>query len=134
MLVNSCLIRLGHRVEGDPLTSAARRLLQEHTWPGNVRELFNVVERALIMTGGRLPFSADDFPQLGGHEGEAVTGEELFKLPPTGIDYEELQRSIVKQALAMTLGNQSSAARLLNVSRARFRTLHGLLGEEDDGE
>jgi DNA-binding NtrC family response regulator len=133
MLVNSCIARLGHRVEGEILTQAARRLLQEHTWPGNVRELFNVVERALIMKGGQMPFTADDFPQLGGHEAPLSEGEDLFKLPPTGIDYEQLQRSIVRQALELTMGNQSSAARLLNVSRARFRTLQGLLGNESGG-
>ncbi|NTV13878.1 MAG: sigma-54-dependent Fis family transcriptional regulator [Desulfobulbaceae bacterium] len=128
-LVRHCLEKLGsRRVEGEILTPAAQRLLQEYAWPGNVRELFNVVERAMIMKGGPLPFSSDDFPYLGGNEaGPALAGEEIFRLPATGIDYEELQRSIVRQALELTSSNQSSAARLLRVSRQRFRTLLGLL-------
>jgi DNA-binding NtrC family response regulator len=132
MLVSRCVERLGYRVEGDVLTSAAQRLLKEYSWPGNVRELFNVLERALIIKDGRMPLTADDFPQLGGHAVARPAGVEIFRIPPTGIDYEELQRSIVRQALEMTMGNQSSAARLLNVSRARFRTLLGLLNGEGD--
>jgi len=127
-LVRHCLETLGNRrVEGEILTPAALRLLQEYAWPGNVRELFNVVERAMIMKNGATPFSSDDFPYLGGGAGVPALGEEIFRLPAVGLDYEELQRSIVRQALELTAGNQSSAARLLRVSRQRFRTLLGLL-------
>ncbi len=131
-LVRHCVAKHGERPpDGDLLTPAALRLLQNHPWPGNVRELFNAVERAMIMKGGGGPFSSDDFPHL--HRTETglqpVDVDKLFTLPATGIDYEELQRSIVSQALDLTQGNQSAAARLLGVSRARFRTLLSLLGE-----
>jgi len=132
-LIRHCLEKLGKpRVEGEILTPAAQRLLQEYAWPGNVRELFNVVERAMIMKGGATPFSSDDFPYLdGGAAGLPAAGDEIFRLPATGLDYEELQRSIVRQALDLTAGNQSSAARLLRVSRQRFRTLLGLLEPQE---
>lgn len=132
-LVRHCLEKLSNkRMEGDILTPAAQRLLQEYAWPGNVRELFNVVERALIMKSGAIPFSSDDFPYLGSQEVRALpSGDEIFRLPATGLDYEELQRSIVRQALELTVGNQSSAARLLRVSRQRFRTLLGLLEPQE---
>ncbi|MFH1021295.1 MAG: sigma-54 dependent transcriptional regulator [Pseudomonadota bacterium] len=131
-LVRHCLAKLGNRqVEGEILTPAALRLLQEYAWPGNVRELFNVVERAMIMKGGATPFSSDDFPYLGGREAMPLSGDDVFRLPATGLDYEELQRSIVRQALELTAGNQSSAARLLRVSRQRFRTLLGLLEPQE---
>jgi DNA-binding NtrC family response regulator len=78
------------------------------------------------------PLSSDDFTHLnGGAKGAPRISAETFTLPPEGLDYDELQRTIVKQALEQTGGNQSSAARLLNVTRARFRTLTGLL---DDAE
>ena len=119
----------GRRAPGEPLTPAAQRLLAEHPWPGNIRELFNAVERAIIIKGGALPLSSDDFAGLGGPPPALPgTGGRLFTVPPGGFDYEELQRDIVNQALSLTAGNQSSAARLLHVSRARFRTLLGLLG------
>ena len=131
VLVGHCLTKLGYRAEGEILTPAAVRLLQEYNWPGNVRELFNVVERAMILKGGKTPLSSDDFPHLARSGGSSAATAELFKLPASGIDYEEMQRSIVRQALEMTMGNQSAAARLLNVSRARFRTLLGLLADEN---
>ena len=131
-LVRHCVEKLGNRpVEGEVLTPAAQRQLQDYSWPGNVRELFNVVERAMIMKGGATPFSSDDFPQLGWEEAISRPIDELFRIPPSGLDYEELQRSIVRQALELTAGNQSASARLLKVSRQRFRTLLGLLEEKE---
>jgi transcriptional regulator with GAF, ATPase, and Fis domain len=115
----------------DIMTPAAAKLLQSYSWPGNVRELFNVMERAMIMKGGEMPLTSDDFPHLLNQVRPVEQEGDIFKLPPTGIDYEELQRSIVRQSLELTMGNQSAAARLLNVSRARFRTLLGLLADEN---
>jgi transcriptional regulator with PAS, ATPase and Fis domain len=89
------------------------------------------VERAMIMKGGKMPLSSDDFPHLAEQSIPVESSDDLFTLPATGIDYEELQRSIVRQSLEMTMGNQSAAARLLNVSRARFRTLLGLIADKN---
>ncbi|MCK9171995.1 MAG: sigma-54 dependent transcriptional regulator [Desulfuromonas thiophila] len=126
-LVRHCVEKLaGSPPPADLLTPAALRLLQEYPWPGNVRELFNAVERAYILKGAG-PFNSDDFLQLTPQQHAPVAVTDLFQLPPAGIDYEELQRAIVRQSLEMTGNNQSAAARLLRVSRARFRTLLGLL-------
>lgn len=134
-LVRYCLEKLdGRTIEGEILTPAAQRLLHEYPWPGNIRELFNTVERAMIMKGGATPFSSDDFPYLADRESAPPVGDDIFKLPATGLDYEALQQSIVRQALEMTAGNQSAAARLLRVSRARFRTLLGLLEQQSPEE
>lgn len=43
-------MNLPHRPEPAP---GAMEKLAEYTWPGNVRELQNIVERALIVSGGR---------------------------------------------------------------------------------
>ena len=44
-----------HAKDGLPfaLTSQAQELLQSYPWPGNVRELENVVQRAVVLSGGR---------------------------------------------------------------------------------
>jgi two-component system response regulator FlrC len=34
------------------LTEAAIEKLEAHAWPGNVRELENVLQRALVLSGG----------------------------------------------------------------------------------
>ncbi len=128
-LVHHCLEKLGALPQkGETLTPAAGKMLQQYGWPGNIRELFNAVERAVIMKSGSGPLTSDDFSHLRDPLSQPrMTTDSPFVIPPEGLDYDQLQRSIVKQSLDMTMGNQSSAARLLNVTRARFRTLLGLL-------
>ena len=132
-LAYHCLEKLGSLPQNSEImTPAARKLLQQYRWPGNIRELFNAIERAVIMKSGEGPLTSDDFSHLQDPIAKGtVATDGTFVIPTGGIDYDQLQRSIVKQSLAMTLGNQSSAARLLNVTRARFRTLLGLLEGDD---
>jgi len=44
-----------------------------------------------------------------------------FQLPPDGIDIEEVERELIRQALEMAEGNQSRAARLLRLGVDAFR-------------
>lgn len=104
------------------LTQGACQKLLEYPWPGNVRELANVMERATILTRqtGRITSEALSFLQIqppeGNHNG-------LFNLPPNGIQLQEVQISLVKQALEAAGNNQTAAAKLLGLSRAKFRVL-----------
>ena len=128
-LVSHCLQRQNIKLPTTLLTPAAQQLLQNYRWPGNVRELFNAVERAVILKNGTAPFNSDDFLHIKAAEPLRDDGG-TFRIPAGGIDYDQLQRTIVKQVLEMANGNQSSAARLLGVTRARFRTLQGLLDND----
>ena len=111
-----------HELNGDFLTPGATRLLKEFSWPGNARELANTIERALILKSGALPITSDDlfFLCISGNSKPSVEG--LFKLPPGGINFDDIESEIIKQAMEMTANNQSAAARLLGLTRARFRT------------
>jgi transcriptional regulator with GAF, ATPase, and Fis domain len=115
----------------EALTPGAAKSLQDYPWPGNVRELANALERAIILKSGNLPVTSDDLAFLRSESRAQVQVDSLFKLPPTGIEFEKLQRTIIRQALDLTSGNQSGAARLLGLTRARFRTLLKLLEAED---
>ena len=53
----------------------------------------------------------------------ATTIEASSRLPADGIDLEELESSLLQQALDLSDNNQSAAARLLGLSRAKVRTL-----------
>jgi transcriptional regulator with PAS, ATPase and Fis domain len=100
------------------LTSAAKRKLQDYTWPGNVRELRNVIERAMIFTENPALDSADI--QLQGSD--PYTPEKIGPaLINEGLSFEELEKLLLKQALDRANGNQSRAARLLQMSRDMFR-------------
>ncbi len=114
---------------GEVLTPGALRILTDYPWPGNVRELANVIERTMILKSGHLPVTSDDLRFLGPEYRKMDDGDPLIKLPPTGISFEKVQQDIVNQAMALTANNQSAAARLLGLTRARFRTL---LKQEDN--
>jgi two-component system response regulator AtoC len=101
------------------ISAAAINALLQYDWPGNVRELENVLERAAIISGNQtvlpqhlpsemtsdsaLPVMASD---------EVSTGNKLAL--PNAI--EVLERRMIAEALAVTQGNKSRAAKLLEIS------------------
>jgi two-component system response regulator AtoC len=95
----------------------AMRQLQSYRWPGNIRELRNAIERAMLLTDGDT-LTVDDFP-LG--VGGTIRLGERVELPVRGIDLEQLERSLVEQALERTGWNQTKAAALLGVNRDQIR-------------
>jgi DNA-binding NtrC family response regulator len=109
--------------EGDMISKGAQNILKDFSWPGNVRELANAIERVMILKSGKLPVTSDDLTFLAMGAVPSTLPNNIFKLPPSGIDYDGLQKEIVQQVLDLANNNQSSAARLLGLSRARFRTL-----------
>jgi two-component system response regulator AtoC len=95
----------------------AMRALERYGWPGNIRELRNAIERAMLLTEGET-LTVDDFP-LG--VGGTVRLSDGVELPAGGIDLEQLERSLVVQALERTGWNQTKAAALLGVNRDQIR-------------
>jgi two-component system, NtrC family, response regulator AtoC len=95
----------------------AMRQLQSYRWPGNIRELRNAIERAMLLADGDT-LTVNDFP-LG--VGGTIRLGERVELPAGGIDLEQLERSLVVQALERTGWNQTKAAALLGVNRDQIR-------------
>ncbi|MFP4534045.1 MAG: sigma-54 interaction domain-containing protein, partial [Desulfobacterales bacterium] len=112
------------------LTDGALRVLQAYPWPGNVRELANAMERVKILDSGDGVVTAEMLSFLrSGACGQETAGN--FRLPPEGISLEALQKALVRQALEMTGENQSAAAKLLGLTRAKFRVLvKNAMGDE----
>jgi DNA-binding NtrC family response regulator len=90
--------------------------LQMYHWPGNVRELRNAIERAMLLVDGPT-LTVECFPLLAG--GRALT--EGIALPPEGVKLDELERSLVVQALERSGWNQTRAAALLGLNRDQIR-------------
>ena len=92
-----------------------------YTWPGNVRELKNVIERAMILI--------DEDTLLMEHLPIEILGQasmrgkpiEGIRIPPEGISLEKVEEALVRQALKITNGNQTKAAKLLDISRDALR-------------
>jgi DNA-binding NtrC family response regulator len=96
-------------------TPAAYTMLQQYGWPGNVRELRNVVERAMLLSDAQ-KLDARDFQNL-----TSAAAHDSYELPPNGVDVEQLERSLVIQALRRAGGNQTKAASLLGLNRDQIR-------------
>jgi len=89
--------------------------MAEHDWPGNLTELFNFVERTYEQFGP-VSIGRDDIPDLGERQSGLV-----FNLPSTGIDFAQLERELLAQALRIADGNQTRAASLLRLTRDQLR-------------
>jgi DNA-binding NtrC family response regulator len=101
-------------IEPPGMTAECHALLEGHPFPGNVRELKNIVERALIESGGT---------EIGQSHLRFI-GEAAAEPPPAGgadipDDLEEAMLFLVKRALAHSNGNVSAAAEQLGIHRSR---------------
>jgi len=99
------------------VTPGALKALQAYPWPGNVRELRNAVERAMLLTEGSELIEAH-FPVLAAADAELSPA---MGLPAGGINLEELEHSLVVQALERSGWNQTKAATLLGLNRDQIR-------------
>ena len=104
-----------HGVTAPQFSAKALKVLKSYDWPGNIRELRNLCERLCILLAGRL-IEPENLP-LEFNIPSTSPSSTTFNLPPTGIDLENLEASLIKQALEMTKGNRSKSARLLGLSR-----------------
>jgi DNA-binding NtrC family response regulator len=103
------------RVRG--VTPDALQRLQSYSWRGNVRELRNAVERAMLLAEGDT-ITLDDFA---GAITDSIRLGDAVDLPAAGIQLEQLERSLVTQALERTGWNQTRAAALLGLNRDQIR-------------
>ncbi len=104
------------------ISPQAERLMVDYNWPGNIRELKNVIERAIIL-GNEEMLAVDHLPTeiTSRIATAAVTALVTFKLPPEGIDIEEVEKELIRQSLENNDWNQSKAAKKLNLGVDAFR-------------
>jgi two-component system, NtrC family, response regulator AtoC len=100
-------------------------LLTAYPWPGNIRELKNVIERVMLLESDERILPVHLPLEI---RSRSVTPDEpsvLTKisgsLPDGGISMEDLEKELLKRALAKAEGNQTKAARLLDISRDTLR-------------
>ena len=100
------------------LAPDARRVMENYSWPGNVRQLESAIERAILLAESDL-ITVEDLPLEVRQESRPVA-ETAFKLPAGGIDFEDVERNLILQAMERTDYNITKSAKLLGVT---FRTL-----------
>jgi len=92
-------------------------LLADYHWPGNVRELANVVERAVIMSTGCVIFPEDLPAALSRHQILAMEASSDYAGQPLKEIIKQVERNVIKQALANNNGNKVKTAKDLGMSR-----------------
>jgi DNA-binding NtrC family response regulator len=110
------------------ISPEAREALRNRRWKGNVRELRNLVERGVLIGSGP-ELTLHDLALAGQDDGEdrAPSAKEILHplVPPDGVDlkrtHESLDRHLFGEALRMTGGNETRAARLLGINYHTFR-------------
>ena len=95
--------------------SEVLEILKTYNWPGNVRELENVIERALVLSG-KPRISPQDLPV---HLTEPSSiarnqaNDDLF----SDLSLDNLEKRAIQMALQKAGGNQTKAAKLLDIPR-----------------
>lgn len=120
-------IRERHNLPEIRLSPTVQQRLISYSWPGNVRQLENILERLLVLSSGDL-ITIEDLPEelISPSAPSAVLWPTL---PEEGLSLDEIERELISRALDKFKGNQSQAAKYLDISR---RTLiyrmekHGL--------
>ncbi|CAN5430552.1 sigma-54 dependent transcriptional regulator [soil metagenome] len=121
------------------INAEAKRLLENYSYPGNVRQLESAIERATLLCENDT-ITIEDLPPEMTQESKPASADELFKLPPEGVNFEDVERSLIMQAMERTDNNITKSAKMLGLT---FRTLQyrlekfgikrdGTEDEEDD--
>ncbi len=89
----------------------------DYHWPGNVRQLEAVIERAVLICDTDTIMPGDIKGELGGEK--AKTGVDI-EIPEGGLVFDELEKQLLKKAMARTGGVAARAAKLLGMSYKTF--------------
>jgi len=123
LLVSEYNVAAGRRVRSIP--DEAWAALRSHRWPGNVRELRNAIERSVLLADGEsLPVEWLQLgePSLAGPTSVPKAAGDSLCVPLDGsMSLDEMERSILEEALSRTRFNVTAAARMLGTTRQTLR-------------
>jgi len=102
------------------LNNESKRLLLDYRYPGNVRQLESALERAVLLCENNTITVEDLPPEMVQTSTPSSSSANLFQLPPNGVNFEDVERSLISQAMERTDNNITKSAKLLGLT---FRTL-----------
>ncbi len=124
LLVNHFL-KLYEPSKSVEISEAALEALQSYSWPGNVRELKNIIQRIALFTDGKVTLDV-----LPGEISQKQYTDELLKKCISCFEHKKMnfdevikcvEMQLLQQALKISEGNRTHAARLLGLSLSTFR-------------
>jgi len=124
LLIEHFLADISKRKKKEPprLSREAVECLLNYNWQGNVRELENLIERLIILKEGEV-VTTKDIPDRFHSRGlpSQHTSTKTYTLPASGVDInamlDEIERSLILQAMNISNGIKSKAASLLGLNR-----------------
>ncbi|HWO57517.1 MAG TPA: sigma-54 dependent transcriptional regulator [bacterium] len=119
LLANHFLQRSRRKYGTGPLafSQAAKDLLVCYRWPGNLRELDHVIDRTVALSHGP-EITPEDLGLPNDSRTVKASGDSAS---PQRKTLDELEREAIIQALTVSGGNVSEAARLLGIGREALR-------------
>lgn len=97
------------------ISDGAMKVLTEYDWPGNVRELENVIERAVVLTGGGVIEPADLwYYEVGSKRATGSDADEVKSLT-------DAEREHIVRTLKMLNGQIGKASEALGIDRKTLR-------------
>jgi len=113
--INKFNIEFGKRIKSiDP---AAIHAFSEYNWPGNIRQLESVIERAVLMSDAGAIKLKDIKSELRSPQPSGAIG---LDIPDEGLNFEELEKELLKKAMTKANGVVAKAAKLLGMSYKTF--------------
>ncbi len=106
------LLFVRHFAPERTITTAALQVLEQYSWLGNLNELRSVLERATRLAGTE-PIDVIHLPE----RLLRLVPPAPDRLPLEGINLEQLEQTLIRQALEQARGNKSRAAELLGLTR-----------------
>lgn len=91
------------------------KLLIKYRWPGNIRELENCMESSIIMANNK-QLEVSHLPEHIRHEKGEDKSSSIY-IPEEGISLDQIEKSLILQALEKSKWNKTSAAKFLGISR-----------------
>lgn len=120
-----------HRRIKSGITEQAMSCLQSYSWPGNVRELENTIERAVLLSKGRL-IDIEDLPPTIFHYSNNTGGENYsnrtLKQALAGPE-----RTIIRAALHANNWSRQLTAKALDINRTTLYKKMKQYGLENEG-
>ncbi len=108
------------------ISKEARDMILRYDWPGNMRELHNSIERAVILCeGDTIELKHLACEMMNDNKETANSAPDLKDLDDKSLKkyVEEVEKSLVTQALRVSQGNQLKAAKILGEERHIIRYL-----------
>jgi len=108
-------------------TPEATRMLVEYPWPGNIRELENTIERVVILAPND-EIDVADLPSEVRAGGVSQPSKSRFALPEEGLDLDEVEADLIRQALERCGQSAAKAAKLVGLTQRQIEARMERLG------